>query len=121
MMQEFLELLKKRKAEQGSVDPKKMKAKAEMAKELSNLLGSDIAEGVKKVTVASDSQEGLEEGLEKAQEILESSSEESDEEMKEESEDSEEEIEQESEESMDLESQISELEEKIKQLKKQKK
>lgn len=76
MMQEFMKLLSKKQHEQGG--PKKghdMEAKAAMAKELSDMLGEDLTEGIKdskRVTVASDSEEGLKKGLEKAEDILES-------------------------------------------------
>ena len=55
----------------------KMMAKREMLKELKKAMMDDDdvgmaekLEGMKKVTVASDTKEGLEEGLDKAQEIL---------------------------------------------------
>lgn len=75
MMEEFKKLLFKKQKEQASkpVDKDKLKAKAEMMKQLSDLLGKDMAEdvkGMKKVTVASDSSEGLKEGLKKAKEIM---------------------------------------------------
>ncbi len=54
--------------------PEEAKAKAESLKEmmasLKEVMGKDL-QGLKKVTVASDSDEGLEEGLEKAKEVLE--------------------------------------------------
>lgn len=87
MMQEFMKMLAKKQQEQGG--PRKghdMEAKASMAKELSDMLGEDLTEGIKdakRVTVASDSEEGLKKGLEKAEDILESK-------MEDESEDSEE-------------------------------
>lgn len=75
MMEEFKNLLLKKQKEQAKkpVDKDKLKAKAEMMKQLSELLGKDMAEdvkGMKKVTVASDSSEGLKEGLKKAKEIM---------------------------------------------------
>lgn len=55
-------------------DDKKMEAKLKLLKDLKKeMLGEmfgDKMEGLKKVTVASDSEEGLEEGLDKAQEIM---------------------------------------------------
>lgn len=42
-----------------------------LSKEMGDLMGEKL-KGLKKVTVASDSQEGLKHGLEKAEEILES-------------------------------------------------
>ena len=86
-MQEFMKLLSEKQQKQGG--PRKgrdMEAKAAMAKELSDMLGEDLTEGIKdakKVTVASNSEEGLKKGLEKAEDILESK-------MEDESEDSEE-------------------------------
>ena len=72
----------------------KLRAKASMAKELSDMLGSDLTDdikgAVKKVTVASDSEEGLKKGLEKAEDILEGDEEENESEESEDSEDSEE-------------------------------
>lgn len=77
MMDEFRQLLMKKKQSQGNkpLDEHKMKAKADMAKSLSDMLGSDITEdmkksGVKKITVASDSTEGMREGLDQAEEII---------------------------------------------------
>ncbi len=75
MMEEFKNLLLKKQKEQAKkpVDKDKLKAKAEMMKQLSDLLGKDMAEdvkGMKKVTVASDSSEGLKEGLKKAKDIM---------------------------------------------------
>ena len=130
MMDDFLKLLRKKSDEQGGpMKGPKMEAKAAMAKELSDLLGSDLADGVKKVTVASDSEKGLEKGLEKAQEILDSKH------MGEESEDSEsmegpehessesedyEDMEDSGEES-DIEDEIAKLEKELEHLKKKKK
>jgi hypothetical protein len=88
MMDEFKQLLMKKKQSQGDkpLDEHKMKAKADMAKSLSDMLGSDITEdmkkssGIKKVTIASDSTEGLKEGLDKAEEIVDPLEEDSEEE-----------------------------------------
>lgn len=113
MMEDFLELLKKKAKDQnGPKMDEKMSAKASMAKELSDMLAGDLNEGIKsskKVTVASDSEEGLKEGLEKAEDLLESKME------KEESEDESEDME-ESED--DLKSQIAMLKKEIENLKK---
>jgi hypothetical protein len=113
MMEDFLELLKKKAKDQnGPKMDEKMSAKASMAKELSDMLAGDLNEGIKnskKVTVASDSEEGLKEGLEKAGDLLESKME------KEESEDESEDME-ESED--DLKSQIAMLKKEIENLKK---
>ena len=52
----------------------KMEAKKKMLKELSKMMRDDYYDepmkGMKKVTVASDTEEGLEKGLSKAEEIL---------------------------------------------------
>jgi ubiquinone biosynthesis protein UbiJ len=122
MMEEFMELLKKKAQKQGGVkNDAKMQAKAAMAKELSDVLGGDIADGIKKVTVASSSKEGMKEGLEKAQELVEAKDmgEESEEESEEsEMMESEEESEDEGEESEDdLSSKIAELEQQLEKLK----
>jgi hypothetical protein len=74
MMDDFLKMLQKKKQEQkGPINDSRMKAKASVAKELSDMLGEDITENIKgmnKVTVASDSEEGLKKGLEKAEDAL---------------------------------------------------
>ena len=91
-MEDFKKLLvdKARKQEGKPKDEGKLRAKASMAKELSDMLGSDLTDdmkgAVKKVTVASDSEEGLKKGLEKAEDILESDEEENDSEDSEDSE-----------------------------------
>jgi phage shock protein A len=117
MMQDFMKMLQKRQREQGPQDEKKMKAKASMAKELSDTLGGDIAEdmkGMSKVTVASDSEQGLKKGLEKAEEVLEDKMD-----SEQESEDMAEKEEPEMEESSDdLKSQIEELKRQLEDLKK---
>lgn len=43
----------------------------ELSKEMKKMMGDDYAKGLQKVTVASDSPEGLKKGLSKAQEIME--------------------------------------------------
>ena len=116
-MDEFMKLLaKKAKEQKGPMHGPRMDAKAAMAKELSDSLGSDIMggiEGMKKVTVASDSEKGLKEGLEKAEDVLESKMEKEDE-----ASDSEEEMSDEEESSPDLESEIAELEKELEDKKK---
>ncbi len=118
-MQEFMKLLSEKQQKQGG--PRKgrdMEAKAAMAKELSDMLGEDLTEGIKdskRVTVASDSEEGLKKGLEKAEDILESKMEdesdmEDESEMKSKSED-------ESDDEVDSEEKIRELEKQIEELK----
>tara|TARA_R100001086_G_scaffold10197_1_gene5480 strand:- start:1370 stop:1672 length:303 start_codon:yes stop_codon:yes gene_type:complete len=73
---------------------KKMNAKKEMLKHLSkemrDMIGDGYGEKMKKITIASDSEEGLKEGLSKAEEIMKAKGlldEDSDEEMEEEYED----------------------------------
>ncbi len=121
-MDEFMKLLaKKAKEQKGPMHGPKMDAKAAMAKELSDSLGSDIMDGIKdmkKVTVASDSEEGLKEGLEKAEDILGKSKMEDSEEEEDSEDESEGESEDESEmedeeESPDLESEIAKLEREL--------
>lgn len=126
MMDEFLEMLKKRKQKQGPVDDKKLKANANVMESLSKMLGEDLTEGIKgakKVTVSSNSNEGLKEGLNKAENIIEKKikKEDSEDEMDEESEmedESEDESENESEDESDLKSQIATLKQEIENLKK---
>ena len=113
-MEKFKEMLLKKKQEQkGKVDSSKLEAKANLMKSLSDEIGSDISKeltGVNKVTVASDSEEGLKDGLEKAEDILEGK------ENKESEDESEQEDMEES--SDDVNSQIAELEKKLEELKK---
>ena len=57
------------------LSPLKLKAKQSVLEDLSSQASSKLADklkGLKKVSVASNSPEGLEEGLEKAQELVES-------------------------------------------------
>jgi hypothetical protein len=74
-MKEFTDMLKKKAAEQSKdpVDPKHMEAKASAIKHLmgslKEMMGGELKDGLKKVTVASDSKEGLEEGLEMAKKV----------------------------------------------------
>lgn len=69
-------MLKKKAAEQSKdpVDPKQMEAKASAIKNLMGslreMMGGELKDGLKKVTVASDSPEGLEEGLELAKKVV---------------------------------------------------
>lgn len=117
-MEKFKEMLLKKKAQQkGKVDPSKLEAKANIMRSLSDELGKDISEdlkGLKKVTVASDSEEGLKEGLEKAEDVLEGKEEEESNESEMENEEEGEE----SESSDDLQSKIAELEKQLEELKK---
>jgi predicted RNase H-like nuclease (RuvC/YqgF family) len=115
MMGKFKEMLLEKMREQG--EPKDLSHKASAAKDLSDTLAKEIAGkmgGLKKVTVAADSKEGLVEGLDKAEDMLEGESEEKDEEMEGEEMESEE-----SPESMDAE--IADLEKKLQELKSKRK
>lgn len=49
----------------------KLSQLGELSKEMKKMMGDDYAKGLQKVTVASDSKEGLKKGLSKAQEIME--------------------------------------------------
>lgn len=75
-MKEFTDLLKKKASEQSKepADPKKMHAKASAIKHLmgslKDVMGGELKDGLKKVTVASDSPEGLEEGLDLAKKVI---------------------------------------------------
>ena len=129
MMEEFMELLKKKAKEQkGPKMDEKMSAKASMAKELSDMLAGDLSEGIqnsKKVMVSSDSEEGLKKGLEKAEDILDKKldmkkdmmEDDSEEVMEEDSEDDSEEVMEEDSED-DLKSQVAMLKKEIENLKK---
>jgi hypothetical protein len=126
MMDEFIKMLQKKKQEQkGPMDSNRMKAKASVAKELSDMLGEDITEDIKnmnKVTVASDSEEGLKRGLKKAEDVISSKMKDKmseDEDSEYESEDMEEDSSSEdsSSEDSDIEDQIRELEDQIRDLK----
>jgi Ran GTPase-activating protein (RanGAP) involved in mRNA processing and transport len=124
MMEEFKKMLLKKLEEQGG--PKHdghMKAKADMSKELSDTLGADIMknlkpDGMKKVVVASNSEEGLKEGLEKAEDVIESKSHTLDKINGDEEESENEESEDESEgDSEDVDMRIAELEKQLQELK----
>lgn len=71
-MKEFTDLLKKKAAEQSGepMHPSKMEAKASAIKNLmqslKDVMGGELSDGLKKVTVASNSKEGLEKGLDLA-------------------------------------------------------
>lgn len=77
MEKDFVQLLKKKAAEQAKspVDPKKLEAKKNVINDLMSMLKGGMASELKKVTVASDSKEGLSKGLNKAQQIIGSASE----------------------------------------------
>jgi len=103
----FKELLLKKQSEGKVLDPKIAKHKMSIIEELMDAMGEDMGErikGLKKVTVAASSKEGLEEGLDKAKEVVEEAPME-----EEESEESEEE----SEDVSELKAKISELKSKL--------
>ena len=128
MIEEFMKMLKNKEKEQGG--PKndaKMQAKSSMAKELSDMLGGDITEGIKEGMKGKDvvkagftsSKEDAPEAAKKLEEVVSSKfSEDESEEMEGEDEMSPEMMKQhESEESSDsdsLETQIAELEDELK-------
>jgi hypothetical protein len=76
MIENFKKLLQKKAQEQANNPPdsKKMEAKASVMKELSDMLKGkmkgDMMDGLKKVTVASNTPEGLKTGLELAKEKM---------------------------------------------------
>jgi hypothetical protein len=75
-MKDFTDLLKKKAAEQSKepTSPAHMHAKASAIKNLmgslKEVMGGEIGEGLKKVTVASNSPEGLKKGLELAKKVV---------------------------------------------------
>lgn len=92
-------LMKKLEKKGKKLSPLEQKAKMDVVKELQSQAGDMMGEklkGLKKVTVASDSEEGLKAGLEKAEEVIEqkqeSEQEDESEEMSAESDESEEEL-----------------------------
>lgn len=72
-MKEFTDLLKKKASEQGEIKPGHLEAKAAAVKnlmdEMEKAMGSEMHDGLKKVTVASDSKKGLEKGLDLAKKV----------------------------------------------------
>lgn len=71
-MEEMLKALMKKKGKE-EIDPKLKDAKMKVLKEIHSMASDDMGEdikGLKKVTVASPDQEGLEKGLEKAKEMV---------------------------------------------------
>jgi len=76
-MDKFKELLKKKMKSGKMLDDNSAKARMETIDELDDMVGSpmlDKMKGLKKVTVASSSKAGLEEGLEKAQDMMDNKS-----------------------------------------------
>lgn len=81
-MDALKKLMQKKMEKQGGMEPKAKEAKMELLKELREMASGMMKEdldghlaGIKKVTVASDSEEGLKEGLEKAEDMVEKKSE----------------------------------------------
>lgn len=110
---------KMKEKEQNPADEKKLKAKSSVMKEIMKMLDGhmiDDFKNMKKVTVASDSEEGLEEGLDLAKEKVSELSEKPEEELSEESPEMESEEEQSEEERK-----IAELQKQIEDLKAKKK
>lgn len=124
MEKDFVQLLKKKAAEQAKspVDPKKLEAKKNVINDLMGMLKGGMASELKKVTVASDSKEGLSKGLNKAQQIIGSASEDAEEGQEEENEVEESEEMQASEDSKDADqdAKIAELERQLAELKSKK-
>jgi hypothetical protein len=75
-MDALKKLMEKKMSKEGEMDPMKKKAKLELIQELHDMAGGMMKDdltghldGLKKVTVASDTKEGLEKGLDKAKEL----------------------------------------------------
>lgn len=98
MMKEFKELLMKKAKDGKFLSEEDKAAKMDVLNEikgtLSEMMGDDLkrVKGMKKVTVASPTEEGLKEGLEKAGDVVDEKLDSEDEESEEESEDTEEEM-----------------------------
>ena len=71
MIKDFKELLMKKAKEGKKADPDRLQAGSDVLKELGDMFKDRLKGNLKKVTVASDSPEGLKKGLEKAEEMLE--------------------------------------------------
>lgn len=71
------ELLKKKLMEGGKADPMKLEALKNVVQELEDMSDEGMASNLKKVTVASDTEEGLKKGLDMAEDKVEDMSEES--------------------------------------------
>lgn len=74
MEDNFKKLIEKKKSEGKSISPVHQSAKSSVLEELMQHLGAsglDKIKGMKKITVASDSKEGLSEGMKKAAEMVE--------------------------------------------------
>lgn len=69
-MKDMMEkMMKKKEGKKADKKAAKMSTLKNLSKEMSEMMGEDV-KGLKKVTVASDSEEGMRAGLKKAQEIL---------------------------------------------------
>jgi len=82
-MDALKKIMEKKISKEGEMEPSKKKAKMELLQELRSMAEGMMKEdldghmgALKKVTVASDSKEGLKEGLEKAEEVVEGDEEE---------------------------------------------
>lgn len=78
-MKKLMEMLAEKSSGKSEMNDKEKMAKMDVLKELMELAmeqtGEDVKEGMKKITVASPSKEGLMKGLEKAEDMMEESSE----------------------------------------------
>lgn len=122
MIKEFKDLLMKKAKEGKHADPERLKAGSEVLRELGDMFKDRLKGNLKKVTVASDSPEGLKKGLEKAEDMLEEShgGEEIEKEIEEEKEGDSGEYSPHGEESQGADDEIAELEKKIAELKSKK-
>jgi hypothetical protein len=66
----FADLLKKKAKEGKYLSDDDKRAKKGVVDEIDEMMGNAMGENLKKVTVAADSKEGLEAGLEKAKEVI---------------------------------------------------
>jgi hypothetical protein len=76
MNPKFIELLKKKKAQGKELRPIEAKAKGDVINDLMSEMGGsavDKLKGLKKVTVASDSPEGMQKGLKMAEKVVKKS------------------------------------------------
>lgn len=75
MMDRFKEILKEKAKEGKFLSEDEKAAKMDILKELKEMAHGSMSDDLKKITIASDSEEGLKAGLEKAEEVLEKKSE----------------------------------------------
>ena len=71
MMKEIKELLKKKAMKGDFMDDNALEAAKKVIGEMDDMADESMAKGMRKVTVASDSEEGMKAGLEKAEEMME--------------------------------------------------